>query len=92
MSRTRSAPHPYQAVVAAVRFWCCLSARYGERVVDEANIDFGAVDGEWRSISCKRQVGAVSTQSCASKSRLVTVATGSDKTLAMLSAGSLEEK
>jgi hypothetical protein len=92
MSRTRSAPHPYQAVGAAVLFWCCLFARYGERVVDEANIDIGAVDSKWCSVSFRWQVDAVNTQSCASKSLLVTVATGSDKTLAMLGACSLEEK
>ena len=83
--------------MAAVLFWCSLFARYGERVVgervvDEANIDVGTVDGELRSVPCKWQVDAVNAQPCASKSPLVTVATGSDRTLATLGTGSLEEK
>ena len=73
-------------------FWCSLFSRYGERVVDEAHIDVGAVHGEWRSFPCKWQVDAVNAHPCASKSLLVTVATGSDKTHATLGAGSLEEK
>ena len=38
------------------------------------------------------QVDAVNAHPCASKSLLVTVATGSNKTLTTLGAGSLEEK
>ena len=38
------------------------------------------------------QVDAVNAQPCASKSLLVTVATGSDKTLTTLGAGSVEER